>query len=47
VTIGGAVLVRPDGFVAWRTERAAEDPVEAVRAAFTAVLAQERALIPA
>ena len=26
VTDGGAVLVRPDGFVAWRTERAAEDP---------------------
>jgi hypothetical protein len=47
VTIGGAVLVRPDGFVAWRTERAAEDLAEAVRAALTAVLAQEWALIPA
>jgi putative polyketide hydroxylase len=22
----GALLVRPDGFVAWRTEAAAEDP---------------------
>lgn len=29
VTPAGAVLIRPDGFVAWRTERAAEDEQQA------------------
>ncbi|RSS42128.1 FAD-dependent monooxygenase [Streptomyces sp. WAC08241] len=37
VTEGGAVLVRPDGFVAWRSEEAVEDPEEALRAALTAL----------
>lgn len=38
VTVDGAVLVRPDGFVAWRSEGASEDPESALRAALTAVL---------
>ncbi|KOX18433.1 MULTISPECIES: FAD-dependent oxidoreductase [unclassified Streptomyces] len=37
VTEGGAVLVRPDGFVAWRSEEAVADPEEALRAALTAL----------
>ncbi|MER7913018.1 FAD-dependent monooxygenase [Streptomyces sp. NPDC096068] len=37
VTEGGAVLVRPDGFVAWRSEEAVEDPEEVLRAALTAL----------
>ncbi|MFG3343745.1 FAD-dependent oxidoreductase [Streptomyces sp. NPDC048018] len=39
VTRDGAVLVRPDGFVAWRSDGASEDPEGALRAALTAVLA--------
>ncbi|SEB71038.1 FAD-dependent monooxygenase [Streptomyces sp. TLI_105] len=39
VTVNGAVLVRPDGFVAWRSEGTSEDPESALRAALTAVLA--------
>ncbi|WP_411070360.1 FAD-dependent oxidoreductase [Streptomyces sp. cmx-4-25] len=35
VTEGGAVLVRPDGFVAWRSEEAVEDPEETLRAVLT------------
>ncbi|XUM02818.1 FAD-dependent oxidoreductase [Streptomyces venezuelae ATCC 10712] len=38
VTAQGAVLVRPDGFVAWRSEGSSEDPESALRAALTAVL---------
>lgn len=34
----GAVLVRPDGFVAWRSEEAVADPEAAVAAALRAVL---------
>ncbi|MFJ3535584.1 FAD-dependent oxidoreductase [Streptomyces sp. NPDC090109] len=37
VAEGGAVLVRPDGFVAWRSEEAVEDPEAALRAALTAL----------
>ncbi|MFC8589026.1 FAD-dependent oxidoreductase [Streptomyces sp. NPDC057217] len=37
VTEGGAVLVRPDGFVAWRSEEAVEDPEAVLRAALTAL----------
>ncbi|MFJ9808517.1 FAD-dependent oxidoreductase [Streptomyces sp. NPDC101158] len=39
VTANGAVLVRPDGFVAWRSDGASEEPEAALRAALTAVLA--------
>ncbi|MFF5923278.1 FAD-dependent oxidoreductase [Streptomyces flavochromogenes] len=38
VTTDGAVLVRPDGFVAWRSEGASADPVAALRHALTAIL---------
>ncbi|MFF6996452.1 FAD-dependent oxidoreductase [Streptomyces sp. NPDC008313] len=38
VTADGAVLVRPDGFVAWRSEGAREDPEAALREALSAVL---------
>ncbi|WP_329286132.1 FAD-dependent oxidoreductase [Streptomyces sp. NBC_00691] len=38
VTPDGAVLVRPDGFVAWRSEGAAADPGAALRQALAAIL---------
>ncbi|WP_055602216.1 FAD-dependent oxidoreductase [Streptomyces aureus] len=38
VTRDGAVLVRPDGFVAWRSEGAAADPVAELRQALTSIL---------
>ncbi|MEV5971580.1 FAD-dependent monooxygenase [Streptomyces sp. NPDC051921] len=38
VTADGAVLVRPDGFVAWRSEGSSEDPETVLRAVLTAVL---------
>lgn len=38
VTADGAVLVRPDGFVAWRSEGASADPTTALREALAAVL---------
>lgn len=41
VTADGAVLVRPDGFVAWRWEGAPENPASALRSALVAVLARE------
>ncbi|GAA3583612.1 FAD-dependent oxidoreductase [Amycolatopsis ultiminotia] len=34
----GALLVRPDGFVAWRCDRLPADPADAVRSALRAVL---------
>lgn len=37
-TAEGAVLVRPDGFVAWRTRDAAADPETALREALTGTL---------
>ncbi|MFE0646509.1 FAD-dependent oxidoreductase [Streptomyces sp. NPDC058877] len=41
VTADGAVLVRPDGFVAWRSEAAAEHPVSVLRVALGTVLDRE------
>lgn len=38
VTPDGAVLVRPDGFVAWRSEGSSDDPETALRKALTAIL---------
>ncbi|WP_435972634.1 FAD-dependent oxidoreductase [Streptomyces sp. Qhu_M48] len=38
VTAEGAVLVRPDGFVAWRSPEASGDPETALREALTAIL---------
>jgi 2-polyprenyl-6-methoxyphenol hydroxylase-like FAD-dependent oxidoreductase len=38
ISADGAVVVRPDGFVAWRAERAAPDPVTALRRALEGVL---------
>ncbi|MFD0510302.1 hypothetical protein ACFQ0Q_05995 [Streptomyces aureus] len=35
---GGAVLVRPDGFVAWRSEGPAADPGKELRDALMGVL---------
>jgi len=36
----GAILVRPDRFIAWRSVSAAEDPAEELANALTQVLAQ-------
>ncbi|MFI9743594.1 FAD-dependent oxidoreductase [Streptomyces sp. NPDC052494] len=41
VTPDGAVLVRPDGFVAWRSEGASADPGTALRQALTAILGRD------
>jgi 2,4-dichlorophenol 6-monooxygenase len=41
IAASGAVLVRPDRFVAWRSAGAAEDPVTELGAAFATILAQE------
>ncbi|MEU3479736.1 FAD-dependent monooxygenase [Streptomyces sp. NPDC033753] len=41
VTPDGAVLVRPDGFVAWRSEEASADPGAALRQALTAILGRD------
>ena len=38
LTSSGAVLVRPDGFVAWRAASMADDPVAALSRALTSVL---------
>ncbi|GGP97835.1 putative polyketide hydroxylase [Streptomyces griseomycini] len=40
VTADGAVLVRPDGFVAWRSEGAVPDPVTVLREAVATILAR-------
>jgi hypothetical protein len=37
---GGAVLVRPDGYVAWRAQEAATDPSDILEHALTTVLAR-------
>jgi putative polyketide hydroxylase len=34
----GALLIRPDGFVAWRSESAVAQPAAALRAALSAAL---------
>jgi hypothetical protein len=47
ITDTGAVLVRPDGFVAWRAKGAADDPVDTMTAVLTSVLCLERARGPA
>jgi 2-polyprenyl-6-methoxyphenol hydroxylase-like FAD-dependent oxidoreductase len=39
LTDSGAILVRPDGFVAWRARDVTTDPAAALRAAFDAILA--------
>ncbi|MFD7965346.1 FAD-dependent oxidoreductase [Streptomyces zaomyceticus] len=41
VTTDGAVLIRPDGFVAWRSEGASADPGAALRQALTAILGRD------
>ncbi|MFD7573552.1 FAD-dependent oxidoreductase [Streptomyces sp. NPDC059810] len=41
VTADGAVLVRPDGFVAWRSEGASADPAAERRQALTAILSRD------
>ncbi|HSR97021.1 MAG TPA: FAD-dependent monooxygenase [Kofleriaceae bacterium] len=38
LTPSGAALVRPDGFVAWRATRMADDPVQALSSALTRIL---------
>src|SRR5690606_25227731 len=38
ITAGGAVLVRPDGFVAWRSEGPVTDPARVLREVVGAVL---------
>ena len=38
ISPAGAILVRPDGFVAWRSETAAAQPAAALRAALSAAL---------
>ena len=44
VTNGGAVLVRPDGFVAWRAERPVADPARELSAVLSDLLAREQAV---
>lgn len=44
VTDEGAVLVRPDGHVGWRTARAPEEPAAALAAALRAILRPEHAI---
>jgi hypothetical protein len=39
VTAGGAVLVRPDGFVAWRNADMSDDPTRELSAALSELLA--------
>ena len=39
ISAEGAILVRPDGFVAWRSEAAQPDPYASMRAAFATSLA--------
>ena len=41
VTASGAVLVRPDGFVAWRAESGTADPYGAIEQSLRAVLARD------
>lgn len=41
---GGAVLVRPDGYIAWRTAAAPADPTRALVAALEATVAPTRAV---
>jgi putative polyketide hydroxylase len=46
ITPGGAVLVRPDGFVAWSAPSAALEPERALSAALTAVRGPQPASVP-
>jgi 2-polyprenyl-6-methoxyphenol hydroxylase-like FAD-dependent oxidoreductase len=46
VSSAGAVLVRPDGFVAWRSKEAASRPDEVLRAVFERLLAAPRSAQP-
>ena len=39
ISPAGAILVRPDGFVAWRSEGSAAQPATALRAALSSALA--------
>jgi 2,4-dichlorophenol 6-monooxygenase len=43
----GAILVRPDRFVAWRNPEASEAPLEELREAFARVLAKPTAVAAA
>ncbi|MGH3972326.1 MAG: FAD-dependent monooxygenase [Pseudonocardiaceae bacterium] len=46
VNAGGAVLVRPDGFVAWRATQASDTPAAELAAALGQLLHREQALVP-
>jgi putative polyketide hydroxylase len=41
LTASGAVLVRPDGFVAWRAKSAPHDPKRALAGALRAILMKQ------
>ena len=47
VTDGGAVLVRPDGFVAWRAERAVAEPARQLGMVLSDLLAQQSSVTTA
>ena len=47
ITNDGAVLVRPDGFVAWRGVGTVDDPARVLTSALSEVLARESAVISA
>ena len=47
VTAAGAVLLRPDGYIAWRARTAASSPKTILRDAFAKVLARDPATLAA
>jgi putative polyketide hydroxylase len=44
VDFDGAVLVRPDGYVAWRSRSGASNPMEVLRTAFHRMLGRVSAM---
>jgi putative polyketide hydroxylase len=43
----GAVLVRPDGFIAWRANASVDDPERELRSALDAALGRQAATVAA
>jgi putative polyketide hydroxylase len=47
ITNDGAVLVRPDGFVAWRSVGTVDDPARVLTSALSEVLVHDQAITTA